>query len=221
MRLVFPNYTWIKGDEVNHEEDSLRWWELTGEVIGLHALVVGGTGMLRDVAIFLAQSGYHVSVIARKAERLNALAEEAKSTKGKIHPVSVDYRRNDCFMKEVERAKSLYGPIRLAVVWIHATAPESPYDLASHLNHTELSCDYYHVLGSSTANPSKQDESRIKRFRRYAHIYYHEVILGFILENNGSRWLTNREISQGVIEAIQAKAECTVVGVVEPWSMRP
>lgn len=51
---------------------------------------------------------------------------------------------------------------------------------------------------------------------------YHAVILGFVLLPGGqSRWLTNSEISQGVLDAIAAEAKRHIVGTVEPWSRRP
>jgi short-subunit dehydrogenase len=49
-------------------------------------MVAGGTGMLRDVSLFLASKGYIVTVIARDAQRLSTLVEEAESVEGFIHP---------------------------------------------------------------------------------------------------------------------------------------
>ncbi|WP_281285907.1 short-chain dehydrogenase [Melghirimyces algeriensis] len=184
-------------------------------------IVVGGTGMLRDVSVYLTQKGCNVTVIARNQKRLNTLVEESGSVEGCIHPVQVDYRDDHLFIHQVEKAISTYGPIRMAVVWIHSTAPQAPYQLASLLNETTPSCDYFHVLGSSVADPSQQDGRRKKQFMQYPHIQYHEVILGFVVEKNGSRWLTNKEISQGVIRAIQSNQKQTVVGTVDPWSKKP
>ncbi len=35
----------------------------------MHALVIGGTGMLADVSLWLVREGYYVSVIARRYAR--------------------------------------------------------------------------------------------------------------------------------------------------------
>ena len=43
-----------------------------------HALVVGGTGMLSNVVLWLIAEGYQVSVIARDAGRMNRLIEKIK-----------------------------------------------------------------------------------------------------------------------------------------------
>lgn len=63
----------------------------TAEFLGagkrLHALVVGGTGMLRGLTLALAGKGYMVSVIARDATRLRALADAAAGLPGGVNPL--------------------------------------------------------------------------------------------------------------------------------------
>ena len=41
-----------------------------------HALVVGGTGMLSGVSLWLLDQGYHVSIIARNSDRMKNLIEQ-------------------------------------------------------------------------------------------------------------------------------------------------
>ena len=53
------------------------------------------------------------------------------------------------------------------------------------------------------------------------NVAYRQVILGFQIEGERSRWLTHGEISQGVLQAIADDAEYHVVGVVRPWERRP
>lgn len=48
-----------------------------------------------------------------------------------------------------------------------------------------------------------------------------QVILGFVIVDDGSRWLTHEEISGGVIEAMQSDRGRSVVGAMEPWEERP
>ena len=48
-----------------------------------------------------------------------------------------------------------------------------------------------------------------------------DLALGFQLEGERSRWLTHEEISSGIIEALERQASRSIVGVVEPWEMRP
>lgn len=56
---------------------------------------------------------------------------------------------------------------------------------------------------------------------KYPTIRYHQVILGFVRQGNRSRWLTDAEISAGVIAALQSDQRDSIVGIVEPWPLRP
>jgi hypothetical protein len=47
------------------------------------------------------------------------------------------------------------------------------------------------------------------------------VVLGFRVEGARSRWLTDVEISGGVLAAVGADAALAIVGEVAPWSARP
>ena len=47
------------------------------------------------------------------------------------------------------------------------------------------------------------------------------VQLGFVLDGCTSRWLTHKEISNGVIQAIKSENNKTIVGTLEPWDRRP
>ncbi|MEI3614974.1 hypothetical protein [Pseudogracilibacillus sp. SO30301A] len=59
-----------------------------------HALVIGGTGMLSGVSLWLLDQGYHVSVIARNANRMKNLIEKT-NLKCNITPILVDYTKDD------------------------------------------------------------------------------------------------------------------------------
>ena len=49
-----------------------------------HALVVGGTGMLSEVCMWLVNQNYHVSVIGRNPEKMRGLVENAEKRKNII-----------------------------------------------------------------------------------------------------------------------------------------
>ena len=55
----------------------------------------------------------------------------------------------------------------------------------------------------------------------YPNIQYRQVILGFVIEGGRSRWLTHAEISGGVLDAVRNDRLFSIVGTVEPWSLRP
>ncbi|MBI2845084.1 MAG: short-chain dehydrogenase [Chloroflexi bacterium] len=186
-----------------------------------HALVVGGTGMLWEVSLALAQSGSLVSVIARHRERLRELSQESAKQMGEINPISLDYHHTPQLVTALKDAAQHFGPIELAVIWIHSTAPDAPLTVARLCGTPENPCQYFDILGSTSINPSRAELSQRSQFADLSNIRYHEIILGFVQEAGGARWLTNQEISQGVLQAIEEKRPRFVVGTVEPWSDRP
>jgi NAD(P)-dependent dehydrogenase (short-subunit alcohol dehydrogenase family) len=181
-----------------------------------HALVVGGTGMLRGVCHHLASRTRVVSVVARHPDRIASDFVEFTST---LNQLTVDYRDNKALRQALMGATEVYGPIGLAVCWIHGSAPEAPFTIAEVVGVEP--CRYVHVLGSAVADPTRCDVDRLTRFGLHPHIGYHEVILGFVREGRRSRWLTDAEITEGVIAAIESEAKRMLVGTVEPWAARP
>jgi hypothetical protein len=153
----------------------------------MHALVVGGSGMLAGVCRGLAAEGHDVSVVARGSGRLEALRSE------RITPVQVDYADLDAFEAALRAAIGERGPIGLAVCWIRSWEPDSLRLVADVLPD---GAPLYHVLGT-TGTPAAE----------LAGVDY-IVRLG----RKGDRWLTNEEISAGVLEAIARESADFLVG---------
>jgi len=173
-----------------------------------HALVVGGTGMLAGVVKVLSARGWRISVLARGRSRLDALAPLPGVT-----AYQADYRDPPAFGAVVRGVL----PVNLVVAWIHSTAPEAPLQLAQLVADAERSVAYFHILGSSGGFlvPKVEDLTAIQGLR------YHQITLGFMRESGASRWLTDAEISVGVIRAIDTGTPRSIVGQLEPWSQRP
>lgn len=188
---------------------------------GKHALVVGGTGMLRRVPLYLAEHGYTISVIGRQMTRLKSLVEAASTSPGAIVPVSLDYHNDGQLRAALEECIERHGPVRLAVCWIHSTAPNALRVVGETLASSANSCRLFHVRGSASANPARSTSHRPTWLQGHPEIQYRQVILGFVVKDGKSRWLTHAEISDGVIAAIVEDAAYHIVGTVEPWSMRP
>ena len=150
---------------------------------------------------------------------LAALAADAPAST--VHPLALDWHDDAALDAALAGAVALHGPIVLAVVWIHGGAPAAPLAVARHVGAPGRRADYYHVLSSAAADPARPDAGRLARFAALPGLRYHEVILGFVREPAGSRWLTNAEIAAGVLAAIEAGAPRFVVGIVAPWENRP
>ncbi|MCA1318302.1 short-chain dehydrogenase [Bacillus tianshenii] len=177
-----------------------------------HALVIGGSGMLADVSLWLAEEGYLVSVVGRNARRMKDLTARSDQ----INPILVDYKDDKEFPATLERAIEKNGPVDLVVAWIHSVAPRALGHVISAVDKKSGDWSLFHILGSSS------DLEEIKAAAKTPlGCSYHQVQLGFVLEGAGSRWLRNDEIARGVINAIFSRPELSVVGVLKPWGKRP
>jgi NAD(P)-dependent dehydrogenase (short-subunit alcohol dehydrogenase family) len=186
-----------------------------------HTLIIGGTGMLQAASVALAQKTQTLTSIARTEQSLSALRRKLGAGAAHFNPAALDYRDDARLRGTIEAAIREYGPIDLVVAWIHSVAPRAAFEIASMVGATASSSDFYHVLGSSAADPSREYDGERAEFSRISNVRYHRIVLGFVLEGRGARWLSNEEISRGVLDAIATNAPEHVVGVVEPWSKRP
>ncbi|MGE8035553.1 hypothetical protein B1B04_13950 [Lysinibacillus sp. KCTC 33748] len=59
-------------------------------------LVIGGTGMLKDVSLWLIQQGNHVTVIGRQQKKMQNLIDENKNG-SKLSAILVDYTNYNRF----------------------------------------------------------------------------------------------------------------------------
>jgi len=178
-----------------------------------HALVVGGSGMLAKTSLWLAETGYNVSVIGRNMNKLGVLAGMNKN----INPISVDYNNEGLFRTVLNDSIHSNGPYDLVVAWIHSDDKSIIQMINSENNkHSHKRWSLVHVLGSR-ANL----EEITREIDFIENCDYYQVQLGFINENNQSRWLTHDEISNGVINCIKSKTKQYLVGTLTPWSKRP
>ena len=176
--------------------------------------------MLARACLTFAKAGHRVSVLARKKSRLERLTDQAQEFAGAIVGFPVDYCDSSALKATLAASVEQFGPVHTIVAWIHSTAPEAP-QIAAEVLSASHPVSFFHVLGSASADPSR--EARLRpTFSSVPNILYHEVILGFVVSSQErSRWLTNEEISEGVLNAVAQRKETFVVGTVHPWSHRP
>lgn len=133
-----------------------------------------------------------------------------------LWPVSCDYRDAAAFTAALAAAARERGPLRLALCWIRSTAPQA---LAVVADSVADGGRIVHALGSAGRNPSTLGSDVLRRQHR---IRYQRVLLGFVVEQGRSRWLTDAEISAGALAAVDdPDTDPYVVGQVEPWSAHP
>lgn len=177
-----------------------------------HALVIGGTGMLVEASVWLSQNGYRVSVIGRNPEKMQRLIEKNPE---RMNPVPVDYRDTEKLTEQLSQIQQKNGPIQLVLAWIHSDGPDVIPCLIDSLPR-DSEWNLFHVYGSSSNLVEIKAQVSVP-----VHVRYHQIQLGFHLENGGSRWLTHDEISAGVIEAMREGKTQYVVGTLSPWERRP
>lgn len=188
--------------------------EFGGIRMSKHALVIGGTGMLKEATLWLSESGYHVSAIARTKTRLDSLKEQAVN-QAAVSVYSVDYHHEEEFAAAVKSAINENGPVDLVVSWLHSSAPHAFPTLVQIIEkEQDRDWELYHVKGST-----KQIPTEIPELPEGCN--YHQVFLGFVIEMGWSRWLTHHEISNGTIQAIKQNNPVHIVGTLEPWDIRP
>lgn len=170
--------------------------------------------MLSKVTEYLAGKYDTVSAISRDEKKINPNLKN-------INPLIVDYTYYKFLSKSLQSAVEKFGNIELVVSWIHSTAPLAPNIIAEKLNSYNTPLRFFDILGSAYANPSLNTLEREEKLKENKNLLYRRIILGFKIEGNSSRWLTNDEISSGVIEAITNDEEEKIVGIVSPWDKRP
>lgn len=185
-----------------------------------HVLVVGGTGILEKVSLFLASHDNVVSVLAKSPDDFAMLQREAKGLKGKINPISIDYDEVDGLAKHVKDSIEKYGPITLAVNWVQEHIMKAVEVIANILNTTSPICRYFQVLPMNELSPSKERNNFDSFFRNLERVLYRIIVLGFKKEAGRDRRLSNDEISDGIIKALRDDAKKAIIGA-DPYDELP
>ena len=167
-----------------------------------HVLIVGGSGMLAGLARSLCHHAAKVSVLARNEKRIRGIGDA-------IEPIACDY--NDGVA--LSEALSQIEAPDLVIAWIHGRAPHARRALAECVL---AEGRFLQVLGSAHADPAHPE-----RLAEGRPIDHQTVVLGFVVEKSKSRWLTNPEICEGVLAAIDSEKPVSIIGTVEPWSAKP
>jgi hypothetical protein len=151
------------------------------------ALVIGGSGMLQDVVKHLAQTHESVGVVGRSKEKMAGLEGVAG-----VVPIYVDYTDIGAFRFELQRFTEDHGMASTCIAWVHAEGAGAVTAAASSCNGR-----FYEITGSPDSD-------------NHALSFDHETIIAALpieytritLAKMGDRWLTNEEISQGVIKSL-------------------
>lgn len=172
-----------------------------------HALVVGGTGMLSAVTLTLARLYTRVTVVSRGARRYVDRVETP--LRQRLVPCPVDYHDTAVLIRSLETRQEDDGPFELAVCWIHSSARGAPEAVARCVGSVGRPCRFAHVRSSTGRNVPGR---RAGAMALIQNIVYQEIVLGASVRGYRMRWLSDEEISRGVLEAIRSGRPRFVVG---------
>ena len=179
-----------------------------------HSLVVGGTGMLTAATRHVATQSETLTLVARRPKRLDALDVDA------VERVAADYHATSTLIEHLEHSAKRHGAFDFGLTWIHSSADQTLLRVADMLAEQANQTRLIDVQSSGVARPGRESE-RHRYLADCDGLCYQRVVLGFVLEDGASRWLTHDEISAGVLDAIESGEDDHTVGVVEPWERRP
>lgn len=183
-----------------------------------HALVIGGTGMLQRATVAIAERSRKLTAVARTAASLAALAR-LLADRGSDRYEALDWNQADEFVFNLQRLVNEVGPPALVLAWLHDMnlGPR----VAAAVSTPNVPCDFFQVIGSSGGSPHGGAASLRDQVEAVSTVKYFQTILGFEREAGASRWLTDNEISDGVLDAIAKREAYHIVGTVQPWELRP
>ena len=140
--------------------------------------------------------------------------------------MSCDYGDPQRLGSVLEEAIRERGRPELTIAWMREDALEGLHAAARVLEEARVEegragpCRLVHVLPSAARSPVVRKRYR-DEFDRFGSIQYRQVVLGFVIDEGISRWLTDTEISDGVLRSLELQASEFVVGRVHPWSRSP
>ena len=176
-------------------------------------LIIGGTGMLRGATDYFISNNFHVSVVGRNMQKLSYFTKEHPDLKT-IDLINEDYCDTDKFIAAVNRNIEQHGIYDIIISWIHSSATNSLLQLIDLISKYNSNTVFYHIKSSQSLDSAKSYDFNSK-------LVYREIFLGFKIDNNLSRWLTDSEISEGTIEAVRSNKSKFIVGQIEPKELRP
>ncbi len=181
-----------------------------------HTLVIGGTGMLRAASVELASRSRTMTSVARTERSLAAVNALLSASSALHHMLALDWSKPEEFLHSLRQHLVRTERPDLVVAWIHDD--ELAIRVAG-LVATQAACRFFHVVGSAGSDPSLIAANLRQRLPP-STATYHQVILGHVRANGGTRWLTNEEISAGVLSAIARAEPEYIVGTIQPGPPR-
>lgn len=170
--------------------------------------------MLQAMSLALAEQSRVLTSVARTRGSLEALDRALSESSGEHRMVQLDWSNAEEFLERLTSHLGTTGPPDLVVAWIHGRELALRFGAALP-RHPDAR--FVHVIGSASRSPDEVAAELKARFPAREGLQYRQVVLGAQGTGPSARWLTDREISAGVLEAIARDAPTHVVGTLDRW----
>ncbi|APZ44231.1 hypothetical protein BW247_14980 [Acidihalobacter ferrooxydans] len=127
--------------------------------------------------------------------------------------LALDWSKPDLFLQKIAEHINRTEQPNLVLAWMHDES--LAIRLASAVGNGRVA--FFHIVGSSRTNPAQIAERAKSAVGSFAGLTYYQVILGAKRHGSTFRWLTNQEISAGILTAIEQRKSRFVVGTLEQW----
>ena len=168
--------------------------------------------MLQAASVKLASRSRTMTSVARTERSLAAVNALLSAASAVHHMLALDWSRPEEFLHSLRQHLVRTKRPDLVIAWIHDD--ELAIRVAG-LVATQPACRFFHVVGSARSDPSLIAATLRQRLPP-SNFTYHQVILGYIRAGRDTRWLTNDEISAGLLDAIARAEPEYVVGTIQP-----
>lgn len=190
-----------------------------GQVSFKHILIVGGTGMLVGAVNSLIEKNCKISITGRNKAKLDSFIKNNPESAQNINLINSDYTDTQNFLSAIQKSEDKFGIVDTAILWVHSDGTNTLIKLIEYLVSRNRNVVIYHIKGSASYKPDAIKIPGIENLKD--EIDYREVYLGFMNENGNSRWLTDKEVSDGVIYAFENNLKNHTIGITEPWELHP
>lgn len=181
-----------------------------------NALVLGASGMLSGLCVRLLEHDFQVFAVARTWDSLELLHTAAEGRTDRLTTMALDYHDTERLGRWIAHTQLMYGPLDRVFAWIHGDF-EAVLDTVDRevFAYRRNPWTLHHIRGSRAADAPYQ------RPRLSPICTYQEIVLGFVRDHSGSRWLTDKEIVDGIWRASLEGSGRSVVGQAGPSELRP
>ncbi|MCY0900376.1 MAG: short-chain dehydrogenase [Firmicutes bacterium] len=167
-----------------------------------NVLLLGGTSIMKPLALRLLKEGSQVLVVGRTSAPVRAMEVEAGLEAERLKGIALDYHDGERLRRWINHMQLMYGPIDEVIAWVRgdwrSVLEGVDQEIAAYRRNP---WHLYHILGGDLLRefPPPPEWSPLCR--------YHRVIL----DRHGDHGLTAADITQGIYEAMARQWEECII----------